>query len=879
MKTSIVYLSALLMLFSGALFAQTFEEYKRQQQAEMQKFAEKQLEGMAKLQQEYADYVAKRDQEWTDYLKKEWENYQAFTGNKVPERPKPKESPIYSQTSAETSTVALKTIAPERNTMLSLPPQVEPIRKPVGDERNMRTASFRFYGRPVNVPYDQKLSQCAFPSVNQQSIAAFWENASNTEYTPTIDNLLQTKVDMNINDFGYLMIVNEFARYLYPGNDNLSRLLTWFILVRSGYGVRVAYQDRDVALLLPSLQEIYQLSYLNLGGLNYYVYPKLGSGSYYTYDKDYLKTGRQIDFNIMSPVTFAGRKVDKKISFKFEDQDYNIGVSYDPDLVDFYKNYPLVDLGVYFNAAASVQAKESLADAILPIVSQMDEKRAVAFILQFIQTAFPYKTDPEQFGREKFFFADEMFYYPYSDCEDRSVLFTYLVRETLGLKVVGLEYPDHVAAAVAFTVPVSGDYLEYGNSRFFVTDPTYINAPVGLSMPQYKTVSPVICKVENRNADDLAIDKQWEIAQKSGLYKGSIRKNGKLLGDGSSLLTGYFAESAALGGINLMGASQAHSCFVAKMNRVGQPVWAKSIMSNGGNAVGMSVETTPSGNIVVAGVFTGSIRLEGKSISSAQDKADLFVAAYSPSGSLLWLNKGGLEVLPDSFSTAFSIVFNNNGVRESLKHAANQLAEMDQGLYVDERGVIYYNGMTNNALALAGNEKSVAFASAASLDVVELLEQETRKFIEKQTEKSMAGLMAGIRLVRFMGVSLTGEKIREAINRSNPNFKNSCPNIYKNLGKINFVKNSKGVISIQTDGGSDISFDKVKITNNSTISISELQNGDYKIDVLSGIKVGKLVVWYGLNYIRMFAKKGDLLFDYSPDNSQVTVNVQKDILN
>ena len=183
MKTSIVYLSALLMLFSGALFAQTFEEYKRQQQAEMQKFAEKQLEGMAKLQKEYADYVAMRDQEWTDYLKKEWENYQAFAGNKVPERPKPKESPVYSQTSAETSAIALKTIAPERNTMLSLPPQVEPIRKPVGDERNMRIASFPFYGRQVIVPYDQKLSQCVFPSVNQQLIAAFWENASNTEYT------------------------------------------------------------------------------------------------------------------------------------------------------------------------------------------------------------------------------------------------------------------------------------------------------------------------------------------------------------------------------------------------------------------------------------------------------------------------------------------------------------------------------------------------------------------------------------------------------------------------------------------------------------------------------------------------------------------------
>jgi len=32
-----------------------------------------------------------------------------------------------------------------------------------------------------------------------------------------------------------------------------------------------------------------------------------------------------------------------------------------------------------------------------------------------------------------------------------------------------------------------------------------IGSIIGLSMPQYKTESPVICKVENRNADDLAL--------------------------------------------------------------------------------------------------------------------------------------------------------------------------------------------------------------------------------------------------------------------------------------------------------------------------------------------------------------------------------------
>ncbi len=883
MKTRIVYLCMLLSLVLSGLAAQSFEEYKKQQEAAMKQFAEKQIEGLARLQKEYADYVAKRDQEWAAYLLKEWENYQAFTGKQMPQRPKPQTVPAYKPAPSTGETATAPTPIPVADSrgvkaVQPMPQMVEPIRKPAEAERNMRSASFKFYGRTLTIPYDVALSQCVFPAINQKSIGAFWESASAANYTPTVESLLQNKTDLNINDYGYLLIAQQFARSVYPGKDNLARLLTWFVMVRSGYGVRIAYQDADIALLLPALQEIYQLSFLNLSGINYYVYPKLNAGSYYTYDKDYQSTGRMIDFNINAPINFAGRKAYKNYVYQFEDKSYNIQVSYDPDLIEFYKDYPLVDLSVYFNAPVSVQAKESLAEALMPIVSTMDEQKAVNFILKFIHDAFPYKTDPEQFGREKFFFAEEMFYYPYSDCEDRSVLFTYLVRETLGLKVVGLEYSDHVAAAVSFTSPVFGDYLMYENTKFVVSDPTYINAPVGLSMPQYKTVSPVVRKVTNRTPEDLTLEKQWETVQSAGFYKGSIRKNGKQLSDGSTLLTGYFAQPSRLGNVSMSGNVNGHNCFVAKLNRTGQTVWAKTLSSTE-NAVGMSVETTPSGNVVVAGVFTGAIKIDGKSIASSQGKADLFIATYSPTGNLIWLNKGGLEVIPDSFSTAFSVTFNSAGVRQNLKHAQGQLDEQFQGLYVDENGGVFYSGITNNALALAGNEKSVAFASAAAVDVVELLRIETKKFIDNQTDKSMAALMAAIRLVRFMGVSLTGEKIKESINQNNPNFQKTSPNIYKNLSKINFVKNSKGVITIQTDGGGDISFDKVKISNNSTISISELQNGDYKVDVLSGIKVGKLVVWYGLNYIKMFAKKGDLLFDYASDNSQVTVNVQKDILN
>lgn len=883
MKKLRVYFLTMFSFFFCFASAQTFEEYQKKEQANMNKFANEQKEGLNRLQKEYADYVSKRDKEWTEYLRKEWDNFAVFSGKKVIQKPKPQTVPTCTVAPKPNNTAAeapaIKPIgAAVTITEPPVPQSVDPIRKPAEAITNARMTILKFYGRSFSIPYDAALAQCNLSAVTQEAIASFWEKASATNYTPAVEKLLQAKADLNINDYGYFLLVQQFAQSVYPGNVNTARLITWFMLVRSGYGVRVAFQNSEIALLIPSLQQIYLVNYLTLNGINYYIFPKLQGTNYATYDKDFNAAGRKMDFNISSPVNFGGRKTEKILSFEFDGKPYNVNMVYDPDLIDFYKDYPLVDINVYLNAAVSVQAKESLAAALKQLTAEMDELKAVNFLLHFVQTAFAYKTDPEQFGREKPFFAEEVFYYPFCDCEDRAVLFSYLVREILGLQVVGLEYPEHMASAVEFTSAQTGDYLVYKNNRYVVSDPTYINAPAGMAMPQYKSVSPKVYEINNNTAEDINLEKQWQLAENVGLYKGSSRKNSKLLDDGNTVLVGYFSKPVQLGSLSLSGTANTNNCFVIKMNKSGQPVWAKAISASG-NAVGMSVETTPSGNVLVAGVFTGAIQFAGKNISAPDGTADLFMACYSPTGNLMWLNRGGLETLPKSASTAFSVTFDVNGQKNETKHADEQIEEQMQGLFVDNKGSIIYSGMTNNALALAGNDKPVAFAAGASVDVTDLLRIEGDKFIAQQADRAISGLFAAIRIVKFMGLSLTGLQTQQALDKNNPGFKKSCPNIYKNLGMINFVQNSKGIITIQTVNGKDISFDKVKITNNSRIAIAELPGNDLRIDVLSGIKVGKMVVWYNLNFIKMLMKNGNLMFDYATDHSQATVNVGKDILN
>jgi hypothetical protein len=116
----------------------------------------------------------------------------------------------------------------------------------------------------------------------------------------------------------------------------------------------------------------------------------------------------------------------------------------------------------------------------------------VNILLRFVQTAFEYKNDEMQFGREKPFFLEETLFYPYSDCKDRAILVVFLVRQLLGLEVIGLDYPDHSATAVKFSTDVRGDTMEYKGSKYLVCDPTCINANIGQCMPKFVGIEPEI---------------------------------------------------------------------------------------------------------------------------------------------------------------------------------------------------------------------------------------------------------------------------------------------------------------------------------------------------------------------------------------------------
>ena len=140
--------------------------------------------------------------------------------------------------------------------------------------------------------------------------------------------------------------------------------------------------------------------------------------------------------------------------------------------------------------------KQSLYPVLKELIANKTEEQAANILIDFVQSAFDYKVDDEQFGEERTLFANETLYYPYSDCEDRSLLFATLIRDLLGLDVVLLDYPEHIATAVCFNQEIDGDCMNINGKTYLICDPTYIGADIGICMPKYRELGAQVVAVK-----------------------------------------------------------------------------------------------------------------------------------------------------------------------------------------------------------------------------------------------------------------------------------------------------------------------------------------------------------------------------------------------
>lgn len=460
---------------------------------EFQQWMQQQSTGVQAQKKEFQQYKDKRDKEFVTFLKAQWKAVDIVKGKVRDEQPKPDVMPV----APDQPVLKAPEESPvDRPVVISVPEPVV-IKKPLPVvAAKGKSLNIDYYGKQIRFYYDDHLKQRLNSVIDKDVISNYWSALSQADYDALLKQLDTQKDYLQLNDWAYAAMINKVAAKINNSHRNETAALSWFLLVKSGYKARIAYNNTSLYLLVTSEQAMFDVTYFVFADKRYYVVDfnglKQKPGRVYTYDGEYSGAINDFDMRVSSVVASSDKTEQRDLSFKFEGKQYDVNVTFDRGRVKFFSSYPQLNLNLYFTSGVYKVTATPLQKQLAAYMQGMSEQQAVNFLLRFVQTSLKYETDDQQFGEENYLFPEETLSYPYSDCEDRAVLFAWLVKSLLNLDVIGLDYPGHVAAAVHFNEAVKGDGISYKGNRYTITDPTYINANAGMTMPDYKQHTPTV---------------------------------------------------------------------------------------------------------------------------------------------------------------------------------------------------------------------------------------------------------------------------------------------------------------------------------------------------------------------------------------------------
>lgn len=486
MKHLLIILIALMPPLVSAQ-KQTFEQYKTEQQAKYQKYK-------TTKQKQYDAYRQKLNADYATYMAKKWEQYKSYAAKKKPKDQDPPQ-PVIKKNGEPTPTDEIRYKLVIKLVPYEVPEPVVPIDEPPTEEKP--DFRFMFHGTPCKVHLNNAL-RYTLHGYSEHDASDMWQHLSDLTYDAVIADCLRLRDELQLADWGYINLIQALTQGFFGSNTNEAILMQMYILTQSGYATRIARTGERWVLLVPFEATLYDYSYIYRDGKMYYILDKVNEQStYYVFDKAFPEEQIPSLRMTKSPkLTYTAATQRTLASRRFPNMKATI--TENKNLIDFYNDYPLSTKWDYYSAASlSEETKRTLYPVLRREISGKSKYDAANMLINFVQTAFDYQTDQQQFGYERPLFGDETLYYPYSDCEDRSILYSILVRELLGLDVVLLLYPGHLATAVAFPNNEShGYHFTYNNKVYTICDPTYINADAGECMPDFRSTSPEVIQIQ-----------------------------------------------------------------------------------------------------------------------------------------------------------------------------------------------------------------------------------------------------------------------------------------------------------------------------------------------------------------------------------------------
>lgn len=334
-----------------------------------------------------------------------------------------------------------------------------------------------FYSESLRVIYSPSILSVSKPSVNDRALVQHFQALSQTDYTPLLRSLSQARKVFQLNDWLYYKLMRKVLDQLYADRSPLEKeLACWFLLSQAGYDTRLAYLGEKAFVYAYSQDAVFEAPVIEDKGRHFVNLTNIRNGggkqqALYLLNFNPNPQGQAFSFQLDKLPLL--RPVEKlvKARFLFQRQWHELDVKADETIREFMSEYPLIDEARYLDVPLSPTLSASLLPQLRQLLKGKSEWEAAEFLAAFTRSAFAYKEDKDHFGYSKPMVAEEVFLYPYSDCEDRSALYIRLAQELLRLPMIALAYPDHLTVGVALPQTRSG-FIRHKGQAYYICDPT-----------------------------------------------------------------------------------------------------------------------------------------------------------------------------------------------------------------------------------------------------------------------------------------------------------------------------------------------------------------------------------------------------------------------
>ena len=362
-----------------------------------------------------------------------------------------------------------------------------------------RELPFMFFGTELKVRVLEDF-RFRLESCDVALLSDAWKLLSTPRFNNTIRDCLELRYDYNMCDWAYLEMLQSMADAWLGKGTNEAIFLAAYIYCQSGYQMRFAKSGNKLYMLVASKHFMYDRYFLVIDGQDYFTVSNVDAQTRLEVCDTHFQNEARLSLFIPKSVTLNNDLGDYKDVKSTLYTDVAMHVRVNKNLIDFYDKYPTSEVdnnfmtrwAMYANTPVDESVKKQIYPSLKEKLAGKTTEEGVHALMHMLQTGLEYGYDEDAWGHDRAFFAEETLYYPTCDCEDKSILFSHLVRDLYGLKTLLVYFPGHLLTAVHFEEEVNGLYCMYEGEKYVFCDPTFKGAGIGRIYPEYEGEKPSV---------------------------------------------------------------------------------------------------------------------------------------------------------------------------------------------------------------------------------------------------------------------------------------------------------------------------------------------------------------------------------------------------